>query len=201
MSPRPRTLDDTEILAGTARVLARVGPARLTLAAVAAEVALAPATLVQRFGSRRGLLLGFAAQAASTVTRTFATARAAGRPSLETLIDALTEMTRTIDTPEALGNSLAFLQLDVSAPDFHRHARDHARAMRAEIQASLEAAVAGGEIPPCDTARLARAVQATYNGALVTWAIDGEGPLARWLRAEVEWLLGHRGLPDAYPMR
>jgi len=201
MSPRPRTLDDAEILTGAARVLARVGPDRLSLAEVAAEVGLAPSTLVQRFGSRRGLLLAFAAQAVPAVTRTFSRARATGLPALETLIDALAAMTRGVDTREALANSLAFLRLDLADADFHGHARDHARALRAEIRASLEDAVAGGELPLCDTERLARAVQTVYNGALVTWAVDGEGTLASWLRTEVEWLLGRRAPPDAYPIR
>ena len=37
MSPRPRTIDDAEILAATARVIERVGPGNLTLARVAQE--------------------------------------------------------------------------------------------------------------------------------------------------------------------
>ncbi|MCA1563440.1 MAG: TetR/AcrR family transcriptional regulator, partial [Acidobacteria bacterium] len=39
------------------QVMARLGPVRLTLADVAREIGLSPATLVQRFGSKRGLLL------------------------------------------------------------------------------------------------------------------------------------------------
>ena len=60
MSPRPRTVSDQAILAATARVIGDLGPAKLTLARVASEVGLAPATLVQRFGSKRGLLLALA---------------------------------------------------------------------------------------------------------------------------------------------
>ena len=53
------------------------------------------------------------------------------------------------------------------------------------IHALLDAAVAAGEIAPCDPARLARAVQATYNGSLVTWAIARDGPLADWLGGDL----------------
>ena len=189
MSARPRRQGDADIVAGTARVLSRTGPARLTLAAVAAEVGLAPATLIQRFGSKRGLLLAFAEQATASVAREFEAAGMARQSPLYTLCDVLVGMTRDASTPEALANNLAFLEMDLADPNFHRHAHSHARAMRAGIQALLDAAVEHGQIIPCDTARLARAVQVTYNGALVTWAIEREGTVAQWLRDDLDLLL------------
>jgi len=53
--PRPKLLSDDEVLDGTRRVILRRGPARFTLADVAAEVGLARSTLIQRFESRDGL--------------------------------------------------------------------------------------------------------------------------------------------------
>ena len=55
--PRPRTIDDDAVLDAADRIVERGGPAAVTFASVAAEVGLAPATLVQRFGTKRGLLL------------------------------------------------------------------------------------------------------------------------------------------------
>ena len=43
--PRPRTAADAAILDATFRVISRLGPARLTLAHVGAEIGLSPATL------------------------------------------------------------------------------------------------------------------------------------------------------------
>ncbi|HEX6032044.1 MAG TPA: helix-turn-helix domain-containing protein, partial [Tepidiformaceae bacterium] len=57
MAGRPRTISDAEILAGAARVLSRLGPGRMSLGHVGREVGLSPATLLQRFKSKRGLLL------------------------------------------------------------------------------------------------------------------------------------------------
>ena len=64
MSPRPRQASDEAILAAAFRAIARLGPAKLTLADVAAEAGLSAAALVQRFGSKRALLLATAADAA-----------------------------------------------------------------------------------------------------------------------------------------
>src|SRR5207247_1703558 len=57
MAPRPRSTTDADLLTAAARAVSQVGPSRLTLADVAREAGVAPATLVQRFGSKRGLLL------------------------------------------------------------------------------------------------------------------------------------------------
>jgi AcrR family transcriptional regulator len=74
---RPRTISDADILAAAARVIGEVGPARLTLALVAQAAGLSAATLVQRFGSRRSLLLHLAESAADEARTAVARARAA----------------------------------------------------------------------------------------------------------------------------
>ncbi len=189
MPGRPRTASDAAILAATARALGRAGPARLTLAGVAAEAGLAPPTLVQRFGSKRGLLLAFAALGAATVAETFAAAREETDSPLDALVAALTGLTRGIETPEALANHLAFLQVDLSDPDFRRHAQASAQVLREEIRALLDAAVRAGELVRLQSVRVARAMQTTYNGSLATWVVAREGSLAEWLREDLDLML------------
>jgi len=65
MSPRPRLASDEDILMAAFRAIARLGPARLTLADVAREAGVSAAALVQRFGSKRALLRAAAAAAES----------------------------------------------------------------------------------------------------------------------------------------
>ncbi|GAB3403268.1 TetR/AcrR family transcriptional regulator [Flindersiella endophytica] len=189
---RPRTVSDDDILTATARVISRVGPDRLTLAAVAAEVNLAAATLVQRFGSKRGLLLAFSAQASGDPAVRFAAARTRHTSPLAALRAALVGMAGGIDAPGELANHLAFLQLELADPDFHQHVLGHANAMLEGIRALLSDAQAGGELVPCDIKQLARATLACYNGALVSWAIFRRGSLARWLGRELDFLLAPR---------
>jgi AcrR family transcriptional regulator len=189
MAGRPRTATDADILAATGRAISNVGPARLTLADVAAEAALSPAALVQRFGSKRALLLAFSAQASSGVRDAFAAARRAHASPLDALLSDPLGATRAMASPDALSHHLAFLQLELGDPEFHRHTLAHARAARTEIRRLLDAAVSAGELVPCDTARLAEAVYVTYNGALITWAILRRGRLAPWLRRHLEFTL------------
>jgi AcrR family transcriptional regulator len=187
---RPRTTSDDAILAATARVLAKSGPGRLTLATVADEAGLSPATLLQRFGSKRGLLLALVSRAEDGVRRPFEQARRHTASPTAALHAALADLSSSVRTPEELANSLSFLQIDLTDPEFGRHAAAHARAMREEITAVLEEAVSAGELPQTiDVGRLAAAVQVTYNGTLIISALEGEGSLAERMRSEVDYLL------------
>jgi AcrR family transcriptional regulator len=190
MSPRPRTVPDTEILAATGRIIGRLGPSRFTLADVAAEVGLSAATLVQRFGSKRGLMLALAGSAVDSADACFGTIRAAhpGSP-LDALLAAATDMARHVESPEVMANHLAFLQIDLSDPDFHRLALESNARVLAGYRALLDDAVAAGELAPCDTARLARAVGAMSGGSLIAWAIMREGEVAPFVREDLETLL------------
>jgi len=189
MSPRTRTIPDEHILEATSRVIGQMGPSRFTLADVAAEVGLAPATLVQRFGSKRGLLLALAESSAGSVDACFAGIRAAHSSPLDALLAAATDMTRYVESPEVLANHLAFLQLDLSDPEFHHLALENARRLRAGYRALLDEAIAAGELAACDTARVARAVEAVGGGSLIAWAIHREGDVAAFVRSDLATLL------------
>lgn len=173
--------------------MSSLGPVRFTLADVAREAGLSPATLVQRFGSKRGLLLALAGQGVEYVDECFAAMRAAHRSPLRALIAAATEMPRHTKTAEELANHLAFLQIDLSDPDFYRLMLELSKRTRAGYRALLQEAVAAGELAPCDTGKLARLVEALAGGSLINWAVYREGSAERWVRGDLEALLApHR---------
>ena len=57
MSPRPQKVTDIDIYMAAQRVMSRLGPGELTLAEIAKEAGVTAGLLVQRFGSKRDLLL------------------------------------------------------------------------------------------------------------------------------------------------
>lgn len=187
---RHKTTPDADVLAATIRVISRLGPGRLTLAEVARESGLSPATLVQRFGSKRGLLLAVAKQGVQGAGECFARLRAAHRSPLAALFAALGEMACLCESPEALANNLAFLEIDLTDRDFHRLALENARQTLAGYRTLLADAIAAGELARCNTARMARALSAMASGSLLSWAILREGSVTDWLRADIETLLG-----------
>ncbi|HEX8393987.1 MAG TPA: helix-turn-helix domain-containing protein [Longimicrobium sp.] len=188
--PRPRSASTEQIVAAAIRVIGRMGPSRLTLADVGAEAGLSAAALVQRFGGKRELLLAVARSGAGSVQDQFDEARARFPSSpLNALMDALAGEGGPMQTPEEVVNHLAFLQIDLTDPEFHALALQHARATLEEISALIEEATAAGELGDCDPDGVGRTVQNTLNGALVTWAIYREGTLAEWVRGEIEAVL------------
>src|SRR6202008_2783175 len=141
MSPRPRTVSDAEILAAAARMVGRLGPLRMTLADVASEVGLAPATLVQRFGSKRGLLLALARGGTEEGDGARPTAPPRRHRSPLAAIHAMgAGMAAMARSPEEMSNHLAFLQIDLTDPEFHALALRHGQATRDDIHALLEQA-------------------------------------------------------------
>ena len=187
--PRTRTISDAKILAATARVISCVGPTRLTLADVGAEVGLSPATLLQRFGSKRGLLIALVEQGVAAVDQCFVEVRTASSNALSAAIGAASDLAEHVRTPEELANSLAFFQIDLTDPEFHRLALEHSRRVRAGYRSLLDDAVTEGHLVHCDTAALASALQAVAAGSLLNWAIHRDGPVAAWVRADIEMLV------------
>jgi AcrR family transcriptional regulator len=186
MAGRPRTHSDDALLDAAFRAVGAVGPARLTLADVAREAGVAPATLVQRFGSKRALLVAAASRSAA---RAGSVLPAAGDAPLDALVDGLVALTELSRDPAAFANQLALLQLDLADPELRALAVAHARGLRRAIRALLDAAVAAGELEPCDTAALAEAVHAAFHGAQLDWAVDRRGTLARRVRRALDAVL------------
>lgn len=189
MSPRPRTKDDAAILEAAGRMISRLGPAKFTLADVAREVGLSAATLVQRFGSKRRLMLALAESARDSVDACFEAVRGLHSSPLQAVIAGATEMTKFVQSPEEMANHLAFLQMDLSDPDFYAVMLENSRRIAAGYRRLLDEAVAAGELKRCDTARLARAVGAMSSGSLIGWAIYREGRAEKWVRGDLETLL------------
>ena len=195
MSPRPRQATDEAILAAAFRAIARLGPAKLTLADVAAEAGISAAALVQRFGSKRALLLATAADAAGGGDYIFPALRQRHRSPVAALLGLADCMTLMGTTPAAIANNLAFLHLDLADADFHRHALAASRGMHAGIRALVKDAIEAGELRRGNPDRLASALHAALNGSLLNWAVHRDGALVDSIRRDV------RAVLDGYKVR
>jgi AcrR family transcriptional regulator len=194
MTPRPRKATDADVFAAAARVMARLGPNRLTLADIAAEAGLTAGALVQRFGAKRKLLLAIAARVPAATRETFADLRVAYPSPLAALHAYARRFAEMGASPGALAHHFAYLQLDLRDPEFHREALAAARAARTALRELLEAAVTAGELgPTIDAGATARAVQVVLSGSLTTWALYRTGTAVRWVEDDLEALL--RALP------
>ena len=191
--PRPRKHTDEELIDAAARVIGARGPHQLTLADIGREAGIAPATLLQRFGSKRGLLLAVAASAPGMISRVFAESRARSRTPLAALEAALVALASTVSDPDEVANHLAFLALDLGDPEFRRYAVQDSDTFRAEIGALLKEAAAHGQLELRNRRPLVELLQAAYHGALLMWAIERNGSPSESVRRHVRLALApHR---------
>lgn len=191
MVGRPRLASDEQILDAVARGIGEHGPRGLTLALIAEDVGLAPATLVQRFGSKRGLFLAFVRRGAGAVEGVFSQARSGAPGPVAGLRSALTGLVDGIVSREVMANHVAMLALDLSDAELGAEATRQARVMRDQVRRFVGDAVAAGELVPpgVDVDELADTVLTVYNGGLVTWAIDGTGGLGEWIGRRLDAVL------------
>jgi AcrR family transcriptional regulator len=190
MSPRPRKVTNDQLFAAAHAVMSRVGPGELTLAAIAREANVTAAVLVQRFGSKRNLLLTLAqkfAEGAGGMMAAFARQYASPLAALRGYADCMAGMAAS---PAAFARNLAYLQIDLTDPDFRKHLVKQARATRAGLRRLVEAAVEAGELSgEADPQRLARTLEAVIGGSMFAWACYQQGSAAQWIRADVDAVL------------
>jgi AcrR family transcriptional regulator len=193
---RPQKVSDDQLFAATHAVMQRVGPQELTLAAIAGEAGVTAAVIVQRFGSKRNLLLAlmrkFSAASGEMVAEL-----ARRHQSPVAALRAYAECTAGMAaSPAAFVRGLAYLQADLSDAEFRRLLVKHAQTTRTGLRRLIEAAIDGGELGgvPSST-RLARTVEAILSGSILTWALYQEGSAARWVRADLEAVLAPYVLP------
>lgn len=190
MSARPRKVSDEEVFGAVMRVMHRVAPAQVTLAEIAIEAGVTPSALVQRYGSKRALLLEVLGVAAAGTAEYFARLRRESPSPLSALRAYAECFAGMAESPETVAHHLGYLQLDLTDPDFRKHARDQARVADRAIRNLLKDAVEEGELAQgTDVGMLARAVIAVLGGSLLAWAIRQKGTAVQWMGADMEAVL------------
>ncbi len=190
MSPRPQKVTDDDVFMAAQRAMSRLGPGELTLAEIAAEAGVTAGLLVQRFGSKRALLLALSERFSGGTAEMFAQLRAANRSPLATLRAYSDGMANLASSPAALARNFGYLQVDLTDPDFRRHLAKQAMATRKELHKLVREAIEAGELGlQTRPAQLARTIEAIVTGSMMSWAFYQEGPAAKWMRRDLDAIL------------
>jgi len=187
---RPRKVTDEEIFAAVMRVMMRVGPADLTLAAIAGEAGVTPGLLVQRFGSKHALQVQLAERSPAMSRDYLRELRAKHDSPLATIRAYVACFADLAASPEAFARSLSYLTEDLSDPELRTHLERQSHATRREIEALLAEAITRGELKrSVNVKRLARTIEAVIGGSMITWATYRVGKAATWMRKELDAVL------------
>lgn len=183
MSPRPRKVSDDEVFTAAYQVMQRLGPGELTLAEIAEAAGLTAGALVQRFGSKRELLLKLSERFSEGTGEMFAALRKAHRSPLGALRGYADCMAGMAASPAALIRNLSYLQIDLTDEDFRKNLERSARATREELQNLVRDAIEAKELGAATNAKqLARTIEAVIGGSMLSWAHYQEGTAAKYIR-------------------
>jgi hypothetical protein len=145
---------------------------------------------VQRFGSKRDLLLKLSGTFSGGTGRMFTELRRGRRSPLATLRAYSDCMAQPGGEP---GRVRAQLRVPADRPDGSRipqHLVTHARASRLELQKLIKEAIDAKELSPIPMLRqLARTVEAVVNGSMLSWAFLQEGAARKWMRHDLDAIL------------
>jgi AcrR family transcriptional regulator len=190
MSPRRRKAEDADVFAALVRVMHRRGPAELTLREIAAEAGVTAGALVQRFGSKRAMLLAHARCAAATVDTGVTVPVPRTASPLEALRSVTEMYAQLADSPRAAVRNLAYLLNDLTDPALRRHLLRLSRAARVWYVELVTDAVAARELRAAtDVRALARLIEVTLRGSFLNWTLYREGSAADWLREDLDAML------------
>ncbi|NCT90800.1 hypothetical protein GXB85_07545 [Cellulomonas sp. APG4] len=175
--PRPKLISDEAVLAEVLRLVQRIGPERFTLTAAGQQTGLSPSTLVQRFGSKRELLLAADRWAVERWVGGMDAVPDTGS-ALDRLIAGMVHAVDADTTAQEMANSVSLLQIGLADDEFHASTQDGAVRLRAKIVERLREAESTAELRAgTDLDALAELLEVTYHGAMIHWAIHRDGPL------------------------
>jgi AcrR family transcriptional regulator len=190
MSPRRRKAEDADVFAALVRVMQRRGPAELTLREIAREAGVTAGALVQRFGSKRAMVLAHARHAAATGDVGLTIPAPKTSSPLKVLRSVAAMYAQLADSPRAAVRNLAYLLNDLADPVLRRQLLRLSRGARAWYEELLTDAVAARELGrDTDVRMLARLIEVTLRGSILNWTLYREGAAADWLREDLDEVL------------
>lgn len=182
-----KSIDDASVLEKALLVISELGPEGFTLADIGKAVGLAPATLMQRFGSKKQLLILAARQMNAKLRKDLEELKQKKLPWEQELILLLGDIPDGFDSRQDIANSLGVLKLDIVDPELHPAARQLFDTLRERILELLQEGQSEGQLDvSVDAKVIAWELDALRHGLVIQWCISGNGTLKKWLEKGFE---------------
>jgi AcrR family transcriptional regulator len=186
---RPRQITDERMLTAAGVAISRLGPG-FTLADVAGEARVAAGTLVQRFGSKHGLLVAMTKAAIAALPGEMRAAVADAGDPVTAPVVALVATYAPLDDPATAANNLAQLAFDLADAELRALMAEFYAVMEAELAPLLDRAIGRGALPGAPPVPVAaRILTALADGTAVHWSARPAGGLRDRMRTDLEAVL------------
>ena len=179
--PRQRTIPDQDLLDAALLVIRAAGPEALTFAAAAQESGLAASTIVQRFGTKAGLLRAALLRAWDLLDEQTAAAVATAGPGPAGVVALLAGLSGSYEAHD-FADQLRVLREDLRDPVLRERGQRWLALLGQEVQRRLEPTAPEG---------IGDLVVAHWQGTLTIWGFTRSTPLADAVRTALTDLLTH----------
>jgi AcrR family transcriptional regulator len=173
--PRPKTRSDADVLAVAHRLIHERGPDALTFASLARACGLSASTLVQRFGSKAGLVQSALLHAWDRLDEKTARLAAAAPKTPEGAIALLVALSCDYGDIETYAEGLLVLREDLRDPAL----RARGAAWKGALCRALDACFA--QVPHAPGIGLLLASQ--WQGSLLWWSFEPRENVERYVEA------------------
>jgi AcrR family transcriptional regulator len=177
--PRPRKASDAEILDHTLALMEQLGSDALTFAALAERTGLSGSTLVQRFGTKQGLIDAAVVHAWDALDRHTSELVQSEPNTPEGALNILTRLTEQYGDIDAYADKLRVLREDLRNPEFRARGNAWVGVVAAALEKRFESAPKGFGLQ----------LFAQWQGALLLWAFAPSKPVDRYVRAHLSRFL------------
>lgn len=178
--PRRRTIPDADLLDAALVVVRRAGPEALTFAAAAHRSGLAASTIVQRFGSKAGLLRAALLRAWDLLDEQTTAAAASAGPGPDGVVELLVGLSGSYEAHD-FADQLRVLREDLRDPVLRERGQRWLNRLGSEVERRLGPAETG----------LGELVLAQWQGTLTIWSFTRAHPLPDAVRIALTTLLSH----------
>jgi len=176
--PRPKTRSDADVLGEAYRLIHEQGPDALTFASLARACGLSSSTLVQRFGSKAGLVQGALLHAWDRLDGKTASLAASVAMTPDGAVELLVGLSGDYGGIEAYADGLLVLREDLRDPVL----RARGAAWRDVLCAALDRRFAEVPAAPPGVGLL---LAAQWQGSLLWWGFDPQGPVEAFVDASL----------------
>lgn len=96
---------------------------------------------------------------------------------------------KELGDPVMMANSLAQLHVELSHDELRPLFQAYTAGIVQVFQTLVEAAIEVGELDGIDAKRLGQIIYTTWSGAMVTYAISGDGTVVEWVTCAIDCIL------------
>jgi AcrR family transcriptional regulator len=188
--PRKKILDDKTILQCAFEVILKVGASDFNLQDLSKKTGLSPSTLIQRFGSKKNILLEAIKLARQNLKEDLNKITLSHKSPTQQIINIYLEPVNLLKSPESVAKTLDLIKLEIKQKKLKPLVRDFFRIRRKKIKVLIIAGQKEQEIRSnLNSLQIISHLETLWHGSIVLWALIGKNTAHEWLKKELHFFL------------